>query len=817
MRTRRRSLSFARMRRPEWHSLASTAIALMEVPDKQAWLGAAAVALAYSLPAAAGSSFAYPPTVLAAFCLPNAMLMGALILARRKLWWFYLVALLATGWLARISFVIGPPKWVAVYCLVNGCAVFIGAFALVKVGVAQSRLESFASALRLVMAGGVAVPLFSLALMGLALSVFEPAPHPWTAGLSYALSNGFAVLMIVPLMLRVALPPSPASKWAAPPRPMEASAISILLTALGAIILFSPAGAASYGSVLPWMALPIVLWAAIRFRITGLCSTMLATGVIGLLVAFWQLGPFASRATGDSTFAVLVGFFAIGIPMLLLAAAVEERADLEHAQISGDARFRTTFERNIVPTVIWYEDRITDANDAFFKLTGYGPADVASLRFDRLTRDGVSSEELANSPVTEQELVLRDGRGISALFSVCPFPLERRAGIAYVFDLSESRHAEAARKEVEELHSAVLASIHDQIVVLDHRGNIIDANNTWQLLAHGVHITPFSRMQVGDHFLKHCIDWDSQGDYNATLLAEGVADVLSGKQVRATLDYAMPASGVVAWFHVAIEPLRRADGGAVMIWTDITKRKQADAQARAQHEQLAHLGRVAVLGELSGAFAHELTQPLTSILGNGEAAMHVLERTGFDPEEMRSMLRDIVADSIRAAEVIKRLRALLTRGEISRQPLDLNDVVRDVLELARSDLIARQVSVSTDLDRNLPFVLGDRVQLQQVVLNLVINACEAMAQTDLSKRRISIITRFDPNSCTISCALLDHGRGIAGADCDRIFQPFVTTKPGGLGMGLAICRSIIEAHGGRLWAENAPDGGALFSFTANMG
>ncbi len=301
----------------------------------------------------------------------------------------------------------------------------------------------------------------------------------------------------------------------------------------------------------------------------------------------------------------------------------------------------------------------------------------------------------------------------------------------------------------------------------------------------------------------------------ADLLA-GARDVLEGLSARRHFEFSLVAADDLRWFEISIEPLRRRAGGAVVIRSDITERKRAAAQAGEQRHQLTLLGRAAVLGELSGAFAHELAQPLTSILGNAEAALQLLAADPAELAEVREILRDIIADDVRAAEVIQRLRSMLARGEIQRQPVDLNQVVREVLDLARSDLITRNVSVSMQLDANAPAVLADRVQLQQVVLNLVVNACEAMAGVASGERKLLIATRLASDSSYIECSVSDRGCGITAGDTERIFQPFVSTKKQGLGLGLAICRSIVEAHGGRLWAEHGAEGGAVFRFTARI-
>jgi len=294
-------------------------------------------------------------------------------------------------------------------------------------------------------------------------------------------------------------------------------------------------------------------------------------------------------------------------------------------------------------------------------------------------------------------------------------------------------------------------------------------------------------------------------------------DVLGGVSAHRRLEFSREAPEGLLWYEISIERLHRPEGGAVLTRSDITAHKNAVAQAREQRQQLAHLGRAAVLGELSGAFAHELAQPLTSILGNAEAALELLPPDTPRLSEIRDMLRDIIKDDVRAADVIRRLRSMLTQGEIQRRPVDLNQVVREMLSLARSDLITRNVSVVTQLDPDAGLVLADPVQLQQVLLNLIVNACEAMSGSPPSQRCLRIATRPVDEGRTLECSVADRGCGIPAGDTERIFQPFVTTKKQGLGLGLAICRSIIEAHGGKLWAENGTGGhGATFRFTARI-
>jgi PAS domain S-box-containing protein len=241
---------------------------------------------------------------------------------------------------------------------------------------------------------------------------------------------------------------------------------------------------------------------------------------------------------------------------------------------------------------------------------------------------------------------------------------------------------------------------------------------------------------------------------------------------------------------------------------DITERRRVEHELELQRRQLAHLGRVALLGELSGALAHELNQPLAAILANARAAQRMLEPGSQDLEEVRAILDDIVADDRRAGAVIRRVRALIRRDDAELQLVGANELVTDVLDLAHSDLIQRAVSVTTHFAPEVSTVLADRVQLQQVVLNLIVNACDAMAHLPPVGRNLIISTAEEDSGVRLSVA--DRGTGIQSGSVDAVFEPFVTSKAHGLGLGLTICRSIVDQHGGRMWATNNEERGATF-------
>jgi C4-dicarboxylate-specific signal transduction histidine kinase len=272
--------------------------------------------------------------------------------------------------------------------------------------------------------------------------------------------------------------------------------------------------------------------------------------------------------------------------------------------------------------------------------------------------------------------------------------------------------------------------------------------------------------------------------------------------------------GSVRYVHIVAHAMTDASGGTEYVGAvrDVTADKQAEEKLSKAQNELTHVTRLTALGELTASIAHEVNQPLAAVLINAETCLRWLGREPPNLEEARGSLRWIVGDTKRASDVIQRVRSLAKRTEIAKTPLAVNDVVDDVAVLLQSEFRRHRVSLRIELAPALPAVLADRVQLQQVIINLLMNGIEAMQGITDRPRELAIRSGLDGTD-QVLVAVKDCGSGIASEDADHLFSAFFTTKAGGMGMGLSICRSIIEAHGGKLSACGNNGPGATFQFT----
>ena len=670
-----------------------------------------ATAIAYVVAAEVGAWLAFPAAPVSAFWAPNAILLAALLLAPRERWWIYLLVLLPFHFGVQLADM--PPARAAIQYAVNCAEAGLGAWALLQLAPHPRRFDRLRTVVVLILFAGFLAPLVtSLAMVAGFRLAGIPADF-WLTVTARTITNTFAVVALVPLVVHMVTALRAGAKPVAAWRIIEAAALAGALAAVSTLVFAIPESSSHPSVAWLFAPLPVLAWATIRFRVPGACSAALLVGAVSTWGVLNGHGPFDVQNPIENALSLVAFHVMICVTFVLCAALIEEWRHAARALRASEARFRGMVEQS--------------------------------------------------------------------------------------------------------MHAAVLGSVHDQIAVLDGAGSLIEVNESWRRSVQLAHPWRFDRVLEGDSYLAACARATDTGDHAAIEHLTALQSVLDGRETRCQFDYQEPAGMEPAWIEVSIEKLRRPGGGAVVTRTDITARKRAEQEARDQQQQLAHLGRAAVLGQLSGAFAHELNQPLTSILGNAEAALKLLDGGNGNPAELREILRDIVHDDVRAAQVIDRLRALLERGDALRRPVDLNATIRDVLDLARGELLTRHVTVTLSLDNTAPIVMADRVQVQQIVLNLLMNACDAMGNLPVADRKVAIATRFLPQASRIEATMTDNGCGIAAADLERIFQPFVTTKAGGMGMGLAICRSVAESHGGRLRAENVPGGGAAFRLELPVG
>jgi PAS domain S-box-containing protein len=497
--------------------------------------------------------------------------------------------------------------------------------------------------------------------------------------------------------------------------------------------------------------------------------------------------------------------------------AIAENVALHSDLLARDKKIRRLVDANIVGIIIWeVEGRILEANDEFLRMVGYDREDLAAGRLHRTTltppewrdRDARTVAELkriGTAQPFEKEYLRKDGSRVPVLIGGAMFEEGASQGVGFVLDLTERKRAVEALRQSEERFRTLVQFSFDVYWETDAQHRF-----KHQEFAESLADAPESGSEIGK------TRWE---------VPYLEPDEEAWRKHRETLDAHLPfrdfelarpgPDGSKRYVSVSGLPVFDDTGrfvGYRGVGRHITERRLAEEALRAMQAELAHVNRVTTMGELSASIAHEVNQPIAATVTNAQAALRWLRAQPPDLDEVRASLSRIVEDGKRAGNVISGIRALINKVPPRKDRFDLNEAVLEMVALTRSEVLNHGILLQTELAPGLPRVDGDRTQLQQVILNLILNAVEAMGGLDEGTRELRITTEREADGGVL-VTVRDSGPGLNQADVERVFTAFYTTKPKGMGMGLAICRSMVEAHGGRMWASANEPRGAVFQFT----
>jgi PAS domain S-box-containing protein len=517
--------------------------------------------------------------------------------------------------------------------------------------------------------------------------------------------------------------------------------------------------------------------------------------------------------------AVLAG---VALALARLEATRRRKATEENVQLQSDIeerdkKIRRLVDSNIIGIIIWeVEGRILEANDEFLRMVGYDREDLTAGRLHRTTmtppewqdRDARTVAELkriGTAQPFEKEYVRKDGSRVPVLIGGAMFEEGASQGVGFVLDLTERKRAVEALRHSEERFRTLVQFSFDVYWETDAQHRFIH-----QEFAESLADAPELGSEIGK------TRWE---------VPYLEPDEEAWRKHRETLDAHLPfrdfelarpgPDGSKRYVSVSGLPVFDDTGrfvGYRGVGRHITERRLAEDAMRAMQAELAHVNRVTTMGELSASIAHEVNQPIAATVTNAQAALRWLRAQPPDLDEVRASLSRIAEDGKRAGNVISGIRALINKVPPRKDRFDLNEAVLEMVALTRSEVLNHGILLQTELAPGLPKVDGDRTQLQQVILNLILNAIEAMGGIDEGTRELRINTEREAAGGVL-VTVRDSGPGLDLADTERVFTAFYTTKPKGMGMGLAICRSMVEAHGGRMWASANEPRGAVFQFT----
>nr|WP_233287105.1 AAA family ATPase [Bradyrhizobium oropedii] len=492
-----------------------------------------------------------------------------------------------------------------------------------------------------------------------------------------------------------------------------------------------------------------------------------------------------------------------------------ENSRLYHDLADREGKIRRLVDANIIGIIIADgEGRILEANDAFLRIVGYDRKDLVSgrMRWTELTplewreRDQLTWAQLRSTGIVqpyEKEYFRKDGSRVPVLIGAALFKEGSDEGVAFVLDLTERKRVEEALRESERSLRSAIDGIPGLVAILAPNGEVEAVNR--QIL------------EYCGATLDQMKSWGTNGTIHHEDLPS-LAEVFT-RSIAAGIPYRTEArirrfDGEYRWFDIGGIPVRDASG-RISRWyallTDIEDRTQALARLQQMQSDFAHMNRVSMMGELAASLSHEVLHPIAAARNNARAGVLFLERSPPNLDKAKVAFGCVVKDADRAKDIVGRVRDQIKKAPPRKERFDLNEAIDEMIVMMQSTIAKNRIVVRAHLMDGLVPIWGDRVQLQQVLLNLALNAAEAMGSVEEGTRELVISTEQDQTGALV--AVRDSGPGIDPANLDRVFDTFYTTKSSGTGMGLSICRSIINAHGGKLWAEANKPRGAVFQFT----
>jgi PAS domain S-box-containing protein len=520
---------------------------------------------------------------------------------------------------------------------------------------------------------------------------------------------------------------------------------------------------------------------------------------------------------------VIVTVFAgVALALARFEARRRRKATDENVQLQSDVeerekKIRRLVDANIIGIIIWeVEGRILDANDAFLRMVGYDREDLVSGHLhrtkltppewrDRDERTVAELKRIGTAQPFEKEYLRKDGSRVPVLIGGAMFEEGTNQGVGFVLDLTERKRAEEALRQSEERFRTLVQFSFDVYWETDAQHRFIH-----QEFAESLADAPSAGSEIGKtRWEVPYLEPDAEAWRKHREMLDAHLSFHDFELMRPTPD------GSKRYVSVSGLPMFDETGrfvGYRGVGRHITERKRAEEALRSAQAELAHANRVATMGQLTASIVHEVSQPIAATVLNAQAALRWLGAQPPNLNEVRQILDQITDDSARAGDIIDRIRALIKKAPPQKEGLEINEAILEVIALTRGEVLQNGVSVRTQLAEGLPLIQADRVQLQQVILNLIVNAVEAMSGASEGARELLISTAGDASNGVL-VSLRDSGPGLDPANLERLFDAFYTTKSSGLGMGLSICHSIIEAHGGRIWAGANEPRGAAFHFT----